>query len=138
MSPSLKEYFRYVLTSVVVTAVVMVLGALPTLRWSNGSTAQILTAAAVGCLVGLGACALGGWPIAHAGSAPEAKLKAATMSIAARFGGVLVLGLLAVLSGRFVRGTLLAWIGLSYVVGLAVEIRYAARAFKVSPQGASK
>jgi hypothetical protein len=138
MSPSLKEYLRYVATSVGATLVVVALGTIPTLRWSTGPRAEVVTAMAIGCMVGLGACALGGWPIANAGNTPDGKVKAAMMSIGARFGGVMVLGLLAVLSGRFVRGTLLAWIGVSYVVGLVVELRYAARAFKAMPLGASR
>jgi hypothetical protein len=122
-----RDYLRFLALTCAVIAGAAFLGYLPTARLAGGEAAGVLPAMLAGCLVGFTAGALGALPIARAGASPDAKLQAGLLSMGLRFGGVLALGLAAFLSGRFARGPLLVWIGISYVLQLVVESRYAAR-----------
>jgi len=120
---AVRDYLRFLLWGVVAIAAVALLGLVPTQRLAGPGAIAAMIA---GCSVGILSLAFGAIPIALAGSSPGAKIQAGLLSIGVRFGSVLVLGLAAVLSGRFAGRPLVLWAAISYVVLLAIESRYAA------------
>jgi phosphoglycerol transferase MdoB-like AlkP superfamily enzyme len=117
-------YLRFLMWAVGVTAVTVLAGWLPTRRLGGE---EAIPAMLAGCAVSLLASALGGVPIALArrASAAPARMQALLMSMALRFGAVVVLALAAVLSGLFHTAPLLLWVAIGYAVQLVVETRYA-------------
>jgi hypothetical protein len=126
-----RSYLRFLVWGVVAVAVVALLGYLPTQRLAGSGAIPAIFA---GCSVGILSAALGALPIVFAGSSPAAKVQAGLLTIGVRFGSVLLLGLAAVLSGRFERRPLVVWVAVSYVVLLVIESRYAVAA--LNPTGA--
>jgi hypothetical protein len=122
------SYLRFLMWAVGVTVVAVVVGWLPTRRLGGE---EAIPAMLAGCAVSLLASALGGVPIAlsrragPAGSTAPARMQALLMSMALRFGAVVVLALAAVLSGLFHTAPLLLWVAIGYGVQLVVETRYA-------------
>jgi hypothetical protein len=119
------SYLRFLMWAVGVTAVTVLAGWLPTRRLGGE---EAIPAMLAGCAVSLLASALGGVPIALArrsSAAPAARMQALLMSMALRFGAVVVLALAAVLSGLFHTAPLLLWVAIGYAAQLVVETRYA-------------
>lgn len=119
-------YLRFVAWTAGLTAVVLGLGFLPTrgLAGTGGPPAML-----AGGMIGLAASWLGGIPTALAAARPPAARRAAIATVilggmALRFVVVLALILAVALSSRLARGPLLVWAAISYVVLLAVDIRY--------------
>lgn len=124
MTGAAGSYLRFLMWAVGVTAVTVLVGWLPTRRLGGE---EAIPAMLAGCAVSLLASALGGVPIALArrAAAAPARMQALLMSMALRFGAVVVLALAAVLSGLFHTAPLLLWVAIGYAVQLAVETRYA-------------
>lgn len=125
MTGAAGSYLRFLMWAVGVTAVTVLAGWLPTRRLGGE---EAIPAMLAGCAVSLLASALGGVPIAlsrRAAAAPPARMQALLMSMALRFGAVVVLALAAVLSGLFHTAPLLLWVAIGYAVQLIVETRYA-------------
>ncbi len=116
-------YLRFLIWVVGFTAVIAVLGYLPTRRLGGDGALPALYA---GCVIGILASALGGVPIAMAqGKPPAARLSSALFATLVRLAATAVLGSVAALSGWFARSPLLLWIAISYVALLVVDTRYA-------------
>jgi hypothetical protein len=116
-------YLRFLAWVVAVTAVVALLGVLPTRRLGGSGALPALLA---GCTIGIVGSALGGVPLALAAGKPAAaRIPAVLGAMLLRLAAVAALGTAAVLSGRFARGPLLLWIAISYAALLVVDTRYA-------------
>jgi hypothetical protein len=116
-------YLRFLAWVVAVSAVVALLGYLPTRRLAGDGALPALLA---GCAVGIVASALGGVPIALAKGKPAAaRMPAVMAAMLLRLVVAMALGVAAALSGQFARGPLLLWITISYVALLVVDTRYA-------------
>lgn len=114
-------YLRFLAWTVAVAALIALLGYLPTKRWGGEGAVRAMLA---GCGVAVVASGLGGLPVLlFAGTAGGTTGALAGMAL--RFGAALVLTLAAALSGEFERGPLLVWVGLSYMVLLIVDTRFA-------------
>lgn len=126
--PAAGGYLRFLGWVVAVTAVLVLLGWVPTQRLGGEGAVPAMLA---GCAVGILASALGGVPIALArgtrGGAAQ-RTQAALLSMAVRLGAVVILAVAAVLSGWFPRKPLLLWVAISYVAMLVVDTRYALQA----------
>ena len=121
------EYLRFLGWAVAVGAVLALLGYAPTRRLGGEGA---LPAMVAGCAIGVLASAVGALPVARARrSGSSAPLQGMLTSLALRFVTVLVLGLVAGLSGWFATRPLLIWIALGYVAQLALDTRYATRGF---------
>lgn len=119
---AVQGYLRFLIWGAVAVTAAALVGYLPTERLAGAGAVPAILA---GCVVGLLAAALGAIPIVLAGDSPAAKVQAGLLSIGVRFGSVLLLGLAAVLSGRFAKKPLVFWVAISYVVLLVIESRYA-------------
>jgi hypothetical protein len=116
-------YLRFLAWVVAVTAIVALLGVLPTRRLGGDGALPALFA---GCVIGILASALGGIPLALAAGKPAAaRMPAVLGAMLLRLTAVAAFGAAAVLSGRFARGPLLLWIAISYAALLVVDTRYA-------------
>ncbi len=127
-SPAAGGYLRFLAWVVAVTAVLVLLGWVPTRRLGGEGAIPAMLA---GCAVGILASALGGVPIAlvqGARGSQTARTQAALLSMAVRLGAVVILAVAAVLSGWFPRQPLLLWVAISYVAMLVVDTRYALQA----------
>jgi hypothetical protein len=79
-----------------------------------------------GCGISLVAAALAGWLLTAVGAeTPEARMQRGFLAMVVRLAVVVVLGLAAALSGKFVRAPLLFWMATAYVVLLPLEVRLA-------------
>lgn len=121
-------YLRFVVCVSLVVAVLAALGYVPTRRLGGEGAVAAMWA---GCAVGAVASLMGLLPFVFGRgvSSPAGRFQAMLLAMAVRFGVVLVLGLVAALSGWFERGPLLLWIAISYVALLAVETRFALKGF---------
>jgi hypothetical protein len=116
-------YLRFLAWVLAVTAVVALIGYLPTRRLAGDGALPALFA---GCVIGVLASALGGVPVALSQGKPPAKRLPAVMgAMLLRLAAAVALGSAAALSGRFPQNPLLLWITISYVVLLIVDTRYA-------------
>lgn len=116
-------YLRFLAWVLAVTAVVALLGILPTRRMAGDGALPALFA---GCVIGVLASALGGVPIALSqGKPPAERVSSVLFAMLVRLAAVVALGSVAALSGRFAQNPLLLWIAISYVALLAVDTRYA-------------
>ncbi|HEV2855585.1 MAG TPA: hypothetical protein VHC97_22545 [Thermoanaerobaculia bacterium] len=126
------EYLRFLAWALATVVLVAALGFVPTRRLGGE---EALAAMIAGCAVGWAASALGGIPVAlgrgsRGGTVtPAARLQAMLMSMALRFGVVIVLGAAAAFSGWFGLKPLLIWIAVSYLALLAVDTWYAVKGF---------
>jgi hypothetical protein len=119
--PRTAEYLRFLAWTLGLAAIIALLGYLPTKRWGGEGAVRAMLA---GCGVTVVASALGGVPVMLFSGA-AAGTTGALAGMALRFGAALVLTLAAALSGEFERGPLLVWVGLSYMVLLVVDTRFA-------------
>jgi len=118
-------YLRFLALAAGVAVAVGAIGAVPTQRMAGEDGLPALVA---GCLVGLLSSALGGLPIALIRDrTPMGRVLAMMGSMGARLLAVAVLGVAAVLSGRFAPVPLLLWIAISYAALLGVDAWYALR-----------
>ena len=121
------EYLRFLGWAVGVGAALVLLGYAPTRRLGGEGA---LPAMVAGCVIGVVASAVGATAIARSRRSGSAvPLQGMLASLALRFVTVLVLGLVAGLSGWFETRPLLIWIALGYVAQLALDTRYATRGF---------
>lgn len=121
-------YLRFVAWTVGLAALALAAGYVPTRTWVG---APALPAMLAGCAIGLLASWVGAIPVALA-AAREVKAgqPIALGSMALRLFVVLALVLPGALSGWFARAPLVVWVGISYIVLLAVDTRYALVALK--------
>lgn len=119
---------RYVAQALAVTVVTVLIGYLPT-RHLVGP--EGLPAMVAGCLIGLVASLAGAGPIFVLGAkgGGSARLIGILLGTVLRLFIAAILGVAAVWSERFETRPLLIWIGLSYVVNLVVEARFAMKSF---------
>jgi hypothetical protein len=118
-------YLRFLAWAVAVGILSVLLGYAPTRRLGGEGA---LPAMVAGCAIGVIASAVGALPIAlsrRRGGSPLQGL----MSMAARTGALVVLGLSVGLSGWFEIHPLLIWIALGYGAQLALDVWYAVRGF---------
>jgi len=121
------EYLRFLGWAVAVGVALALLGYAPTRRLGGEGA---LPAMIAGCAIGVVASAVGATAIARSRRSGSAvPLQGMLASLALRFVTVLVLGLVAGLSGWFETRPLLIWIALGYVAQLALDTRYATRGF---------
>jgi hypothetical protein len=103
--------------------VLCAVGYLPTRRLSGADAVGAMVA---GCGISLAAAALAGWLLTAVGAeTPEARMQRGFLAMVVRFAVVIVLGLVAALSGEFARAPLLFWMATAYVVLLPLEVRLA-------------
>ena len=125
-----REYLRFLGWAVVVGVALALLGYVPTRRLGGEGA---LPAMVAGCVIGVIASAVGALAIARYRRSRESgsgvPLQGMLAALALRFVTVLVLGLVAGLSGWFETRPLLIWIALGYVAQLALDTRYATRGF---------
>jgi hypothetical protein len=121
-------YLWFLVCVVAVVGALAALGYVPTRRLGGEEAVAAMWA---GCAVGAVASLVGLLPFVFGRgvSTPAGRFQAMLLAMAVRFGVVLVLGLVAALSGWFEHGPLLLWIAISYVALLAVETRFALRGF---------
>jgi hypothetical protein len=123
--PAAGGYLRFLAEVVGVTAIVALLGSVPTWRLAGGGGIAAMLA---GCGIAALASAFGAVPIALAEGAPAAKRTSALLSsMVLRLAMTFLLGVVALLSGRLERAPLLLWIAIGYAVLLVVDTRYAVR-----------
>jgi hypothetical protein len=120
-------YLRFLAWAVAVGILSALLGYAPTRRLGGEGA---LPAMMAGCAIGVIASAVGALPVAFsrrrgASGSPLQGL----MSMAARTGALVVLGLSVGLSGWFEIHPLLIWIALGYGAQLALDVWYAVRGF---------
>ncbi|HZF13866.1 MAG TPA: hypothetical protein VFE33_34160 [Thermoanaerobaculia bacterium] len=118
--PRTVEYLRFLAWTSAIAALIALLGYLPTKRWGGEGAVRAMLA---GCGVAAVASGLGGIPVTLFSGAGGTTGALAGMAL--RFGAALVLTLAAALSGELERGPLLFWVGLSYMVLLVVDTRFA-------------
>lgn len=119
------DYLRFLLWVVAATAVLLLVGYVPTRRLGGE---EGLPAMIAGCAVGALASAIGGLPVLLIrGGSPAARVMATMGSMALRLFVVAILAVAVALSGLFERVPLLIWIAVSYAVLLIVDTRYALR-----------
>ena len=119
-------YLRFLAWAAVVAAAAGAVGWWPTRRLAGDDGVPALVA---GCLIGLLSSALGGLPVALVRDrSPAGQMVASMGAMGVRLLAVVVLGAVAVLSGRFARVPLLLWIAVSYAALLGVDAWYALRA----------
>lgn len=123
--PAAGGYLRFLAWAVAVTALLVLLGWVPTRRLGGEGAVPAMLA---GCAVVILASALGGVPVALVRGGPAARMQAVLLSMAVRLGAVVILAVAAVLSGWFPRKPLLLWVAISYVAMLVVDTRYALQA----------
>lgn len=123
------EYLRFLAWVVGAAVLIALVGVLPTRRLGGG---EAIPAMIAGCAIGILASAAGGIPVAlgRKGKAadPAGRLNAMMLSMGLRLAVVVALGAV-VLAAGFERKPLLLWIGISYLVLLAVDVRYAVKGF---------
>jgi hypothetical protein len=118
-------YARFLALATVVTAAVGAVGYVPTRRLAGEEGLPALVA---GCLIGLLSSALGGLPVALGRDrSPAGRVTLMMGSTAVRLLAAVLLGVAAVLSGRFATKPLLLWGAISYAALLAVDAWYALR-----------
>lgn len=118
-------YVRFLALAAGVVVAVGAIGVLPTRRLAGEEGLPALIA---GCLVGLLSSALGGLPVVLIRDrTPVGRMMAIMGSMGARLLAVAILGVAAVLSGRFAPVPLLLWIAISYAALLGVDAWYALR-----------
>jgi hypothetical protein len=118
-----RRYGRFVGVALLVTAVVLAVGFLPTRRLAGDAA---LPSMAAGSLISLVAAALAGWLlVAVPAATPVLRMQRAMLAMAVRFGTVIVLGVAALLGGVLARRPLLFWLATSYVVLLPLEVKLA-------------
>ena len=124
-SPTVGGFVRFLALALVVTAVLIAVGYVPTRRIAGP---EGLSAMLAGCLVSMIGSAIGAVPIVLALRGPARSVpQAILLSTALRFLVVLTLALAAALSGWFDRSPLLVWVAISYLALLATDTIYAVR-----------
>lgn len=124
-------YPRFLALATAVTVAIGAVGYVPTRRLAGEDGLPALIA---GCLIGLLSSALGGLPIALSRDrSPAGRVTAMMASTAVRLLSVVILGVAAVLSGRFAMIPLLCWSAISYGALLGVDAWYALRS-QANPQ----
>lgn len=126
--PPAAAYLRFVAWVLGVAALAAAVGYVPTWRLGGPDAVPAMIA---GCVVGVLASLLGGLPVlwGRPDPTPAERLNRMLFGLALRFGAALGLGLAAALSGWFERGPLLLWVGISYLVLLPVDTRFAVKGF---------
>ena len=118
-----RKYLPFVAQVFVVTALLIGIGYVPTQRIEGNEGIRAMLA---GCGVSVLASVLGAVPIALSHrSQGSAALNLVTASMALRFFLVLMFAVAVALSGWFSKAPLLIWIGLSYMVLLIIDTRFA-------------
>jgi len=114
-------YPRFLAWAVGLTLTLALVGYAPTRTLAGRGAVPAMLA---GCIIGLVASTLGGVPILLARR--QGRVETAVLAgMAVRFATACALALAAALSGWLERGPLLVWVGLSYLVLLVVDTRYA-------------
>lgn len=133
-SPASKRVLHLLALAVLLTAVMVAVGYVPTRRLGGPGAVSAMLA---GCGISLVASVVGSVPIVLASRGPGQRMPPAVMlSTALRFLVVLILALSAALSGWFERAPLLVWVGISYVLLLVADTIYAVRL--AGPAGTSE
>jgi hypothetical protein len=124
----------YIAQALAATVVAVLIGYLPTLHLGGPAALPGLVA---GCVIGMAASLAGAGPMFVEAARGATSLKPAgiMMGTVLRLVTAALLGAIAVATGRFEKRSLLLWIALSYLLNLAVEVRYATRSF---PRDAKK
>jgi len=129
----IRRFVSFLLLSTGVAVVLALVGVLPTRKLAGDSG---LIAMAAGCGVSLLASWLGSLPIVVGGGAGDkAYGQAVVGSMAIRFLVVLLGALVLVLGTDLPRAPFLTWIGISYVVLLVVDTRFAIRTLQPAVTG---
>ena len=116
---------RFLLLLVGVLAGLVVLGYLPTVRLAG---VEGLKGMWVGVSISLIGSVIGSIPLVWAGHKGAENATAAILgSMVIRFGLVLALTLLVVLTGAVAKAPLLIWVATSYLAALVVDSRYASK-----------
>ena len=124
-SPAIMRMFKLLVLGLVVAALIVALGYLPTKRLGGPGAVSAMLA---GCAISLVASIVGSIPIIVASRGPGRQMPTAVMlSTALRLMVVLALALSAALSGWFERAPLLVWVAISYVLLLATDTVFAVR-----------
>lgn len=118
-----RRYVRFLGLATGLAVVLCAVGYLPTRRLFGADAVGSMVA---GCGISLVAAALAGWLLTAVGAeTPEARMQRGFLAMVVRLAVVVVLGLAAALSGKFVRAPLLFWMATAYVVLLPLEVRLA-------------
>jgi hypothetical protein len=124
------EYLRFLGWAVAVSALIAILGYVPTRRLAGEGAAPSMLA---GCLLGLLASAAGGIAVLRSrrrsAPTPAQRLQAMVAAMGLRAATLAVFGTATALSGWFEKGPLLLWIAISYLALLAVDTWYAVKGF---------
>jgi len=117
------RYLRFLGLEVVIVAVLMAAGYLPTRRLAGDTGPAAMMA---GCVIGLVSAALaGGLLVMLPGDTPNARMQRAFMAMFIRLAVVVAFGAAAVFSGLFARMPLLFWMAATYVTLLPLEVKLA-------------
>jgi hypothetical protein len=127
-------FARFLGLAVAVGIAVAAAGWLPARRWGGEGALPALLA---GCGIAVVASALGGVPLALAGTDPIRRPQAVLLALLLRLTAVLALGLAAIASGRFANRQLAIWTAAGYVAQLVVDSRYAMQAPLAAPRAAA-
>jgi hypothetical protein len=120
------RYVRFLLSALMVTGLVAVLGSLPTWRMAGSEGVLAMLA---GCGISLVASAMGAIPVTLASGRPPNTFPHALMgAMALRFVVVAVVTPAVALSGLLSPKPLLIWVAISYGAQLVVDTRFAMRA----------
>ncbi len=119
-------YLWFLAWAVAVGVLSVLLGYAPTRRLGGEGA---LPAMMAGCAIGVIASAVGALPVALSRRGGAGSPLQGLMSMAARTGALVVLGLSVGLSGWFEIRPLLIWIALGYGAQLALDVWYAVRGF---------
>ncbi len=125
-SPFIQRYLRLVAVSVVTAIGIAVLGYYPTIEIAGR---QALSSMLAGIGASLAAGLIGAVPVGLVVTKdPKQAPQAILLATALRFTVVLALALVVIFCGRFDRTVAAMWIGISYLVMLAVDTVFAVRA----------
>jgi hypothetical protein len=122
-SAAVGRYLRFLGIEVVIVAVLLAVGYLPTQRLAGDTGPAAMMA---GCVIGLVSAALaGGLLVMLPGDTPNARMQRAFMAMFLRLAVVVAFGAAAVFSGMFARMPLLFWMAVTYVTLLPLEVKLA-------------
>jgi hypothetical protein len=117
-----RRYARFLGLAFGLVVALCAVGYLPTRRLSGDAVGAMVA----GCGISFVAAALAGWLLtAVEAETPDARMRRGFLAMVVRFAVVIVLGLVAALSGEFARAPLLFWLATAYVVLLPLEVRLA-------------